>query len=260
MKLRYGFPLSPVIMSLVEYEYLRKRFSQVSTFVLPCGCRTLMPKAPKNMVKAIINAYSEIFIYDEYSRLPEYQVCEGDVVLDVGAFVGLYTLMVVHKAKLVVAVEPNVIASYFLKRNIQLNGLNQKVIVVNKALADYEGKAMLYIEDYLPSSSTLFRQWHEEYGHSTSALVKVTKLDNLLADLGIENIDLMKLDVEGAELSVLRGATETLKNHVIQRVVMEIHPKICNPVRVISFLRKHGYGIDLLEKRRDTMLLYSRLR
>lgn len=261
MKLEYGFPFGSTIMSLLEYEYFCRRIPQRNNvFMLPCGCRVLLPMTPKEMYRSIIFTYSEIFLYGEYLKMPEYRVCKNDIVLDIGAFVGLYTLTVVHKARLVIAVEPNAIAYKILEYNVQLNNFRNKVIPVNKALADYEGVTSLYIEDWLMSGATLFDHWHKHYGHRRTIPVKVTTLDNLLENLHMKSVDLMKIDVEGAEILVLCGATETLSNYMIQKIVMEVHTDVCNINKVINILKAYKYRIDLIERRRDTALLYAKLR
>jgi len=109
----------------------------------------LLPIKYRNIRRGILHNYSEIFVYDEYSKLSEYRVQEGDIVLDAGAFVGLYTLSVADKAGLVIAVEPNIASYIFLINNVKMNNLVSKIITYNVALGDFEGNAILYIEDWL---------------------------------------------------------------------------------------------------------------
>jgi FkbM family methyltransferase len=181
-------------------------------------------------------------------------------VLDVGAFVGLYTLSVADKAGLIIAIEPNIASYTFLINNIDLNKLHPRVMTFNVALGDFKGRAMLYIEDWLAGGSTLFNSWHKDYGHSLSIPVRVTTLDNLLKSLGIDRIDMAKIDVEGAELMVLRGAMESLRTHLIRKLIIEVHLGIVNIRDVKGFLERHNYKVDLLEVRGDTALLYGKVK
>jgi FkbM family methyltransferase len=128
----------------------------------------------------------------------------------------------------------------------------------NAALGEFEGNTILYVEDWLASGSTLFDFWHIYYGHGLKIPVKVVKLDNILKNIGIDRVDLMKIDVEGAELMVLRGTTDHLKRRLIKRLVMEVHLDVISVKKVKEFLEKYGYKIEPLETRDNTALLYSR--
>jgi FkbM family methyltransferase len=253
-----GFPLHYALASLLSYEATRRAYYHLNILILPNGFKVLLPIKYQNIRRGVLHNYSEIFIYGEYSKVPEYRVREGDIVLDAGAFVGLYTLSVADKASLVIAVEPNPASYIFLTNNIKINNLNSKIITYNVALGDFEGNAILYVEDWLAGSSTLFDFWHIYYGHSLKIPVKVVKLDNILKNVGIDRVDLMKIDVEGAELMVLRGAMDHLKRRLIKRLIMEIHLDVISVKEVKDFLEKHGYKVELLETRDDTALLYSR--
>jgi FkbM family methyltransferase len=253
-----GFPLHYALISLLDYEVLRRTHYHTNILILPNGFKVLLPIRYQSIRRGILYNYSEIFIYSEYLKVPEYRVQEGDIVVDAGAFVGLYTLSVADKASLVIAIEPNVASYIFLTNNIKINNLNSKTITYNVALGDFEGSAILYVEDWLASSSTLFDFWHIRYGHSLKIPVKVVKLDNILKNVGIDKVDLMKIDVEGAELMVLRGAIDHLKRHLIKRLVVEIHLDVVSVKEVRSYLEKYGYKMELFEIRGDTALVYSR--
>jgi len=257
---RRGFPLHYVIPSLLTYEVSRRSLCPCRYLILPNGFRVILPIRHQNIRRGTLHTYSEIFIYNEYSKLPEYNVCNGDIVLDVGAFVGLYTLSVADKAGFIIAIEPNIASYTFLINNIELNKLHPRVMTFNVALGDFEGRTMLYIEDWLAGSSTLFNSWHKDYGHSLSIPVRITTLDNLLKSLGIDRIDVAKIDVEGAELMVLRGAMESLRTHLIRKLIIEVHLDIVDIRDVKGFLERHNYKVDLLEVRGDTALLYGKVK
>jgi len=257
---RRGFPLHYVIPSLLTYEVSRRSSCPCRYLILPNGFRVILPIRHQNIRRGTLYTYSEIFIYNEYSKLPEYNVHNGDIVLDVGAFVGLYTLSVADKASFIIAIEPNIASYTFLINNIKLNKLHSKVMTFNVALGDFEGRTMLYIENWLASSSTLFNSWHKDYGHSLSIPVRIIRLDNLLKSLGIDRIDMAKIDVEGAELMVLRGAMESLRTHLIRKLIIEVHLDIVDIRDVKGFLEKHNYKVDLLEVRGDTALLYGKVK
>jgi FkbM family methyltransferase len=124
---------------------------------------------------------------------------EGDVVLDVGSAVGCVTLLASKKASVVIAVEPN--PQYFssLEKKVLDSNINN-VIFINKATWNEQGFKEFNIKGY--SSSIV----------NMSTIVETDTIDNITSGLGINRIDFMKMDVEGAEIESLLGATNTLNN------------------------------------------------
>lgn len=134
-------------------------------------------------------------------------VGRGDVFVDVGANVGLFTLKAAPQAGRVVAVEPGAEAGDQLDANLALNRFDN-VAVVRKALSDKPGRAVLFHnplgED--PQAFSLISDGTD----AGSEQVELATLDSLVHDLGLPRVDCIKIDVEGAEGMVLAGAAETL--------------------------------------------------
>ena len=127
--------------------------------------------------------------------------------VDVGANIGNHIhFMAAHGAKHCVGFEPN-------PRNFELLKLNApQAKLFNFALSDHEGEAIFAFFDDSSGNGHLLenfqdksaRKWGEK---PQETRVPVSRLDKV----GLENVTLLKIDVEGAELAVLRGAQETLK-------------------------------------------------
>lgn len=131
------------------------------------------------------------------------------VFVDVGAHIGKYTIMMARRLGSrgrVIAFEPDYDNYRVLEKNVSLNQL-ENVIPLNKSLWREKGKLKLY---YPNDKHTDMRTvaWHVNWKHH---IVEADTLDNVLKELGIESVDLIKIDVEGAEIEVLEGAKETLK-------------------------------------------------
>jgi len=127
----------------------------------------------------------------------------GNVFLDIGAHIGRYTVLLAGNFKKVVSAEPFGETFRILSRNVKNNHLRN--IVVNKALAETEGHEWLYVHQNLGQCSMIFPS-------NCRVQVPVTTADFLLRRLGIypEEVALVKIDVEGAEQRVLRGAQHLL--------------------------------------------------
>jgi len=135
----------------------------------------------------------------------------GDAFVDVGANIGLFTLKaasIVGPKGRVVAVEPGLEASQRLAENLALNE-RSNIRQVRSALADTIGQATLHHVNMGddPQAFSLLSDGSGSGGEN----VPVTTLDALAADLGLERIDCIKIDVEGAEERVIRGAQESLR-------------------------------------------------
>jgi FkbM family methyltransferase len=150
----------------------------------------------------------------------------GKTFVDVGAAFGIYALVaskLVGKSGRVIALEPTSQSLVVLRRNIALNGLSN-VLVLPLAASLTNGKARLY-HGSEPGSNSLGKD------ASTGGVceeIYTECLDRLVRQAGVEHVDLIKMDVEGAEELVLRGA---------KRVVTSMHPAIIFEVYPVAAAR-----------------------
>jgi len=132
-------------------------------------------------------------------------LCEGMMVMDIGAHWGLYSLLIsraVGPSGKVYAFEPVPQIFIRLKEHIALNNA-ANVIPVPIALSDGKGVAKMSVRG---GGSSLFRHLSDEFVE-----VQVERLDDFVEREGIERVDAIKIDVEGAELKVIRGADKTIR-------------------------------------------------
>ncbi len=138
----------------------------------------------------------------------------GMIVIDVGANDGLYTLFAARRVGSrgrVVSVEPSSRERRNLERNLALNRL-RNVTVVPAALAAEAGHAQLQIAPALHGGhNTLGGFAHKGVAAIGTELVPVETLDTLAERLSLSKVDVIKIDVEGAEMKVLAGGRELLK-------------------------------------------------
>lgn len=132
----------------------------------------------------------------------------SNVIFDVGANIGEFTMFCARNYKdiVIVAIEPDPIAFLCLRQNLESNGLLSKVKLLNIALGEKEGRADFYISTKSADSS-LFKP----RSFSKILQVEVKRLDNLMRQLGIENVAVLKMDAEGFEPEVLMGAGVDLR-------------------------------------------------
>ncbi len=178
----------------------------------------------------------------ETVRHIEARIKDGMTILDIGAHVGYYARLTAKRAGLngrVVAFEPHPRTYQMLKRNV---ARFPNIITVQAAVAEQAGTAELY--DYLMMSASGSLHYDESLRHLQQAQLQATDIaprigddftmekytvqtltvDSVLNTLGIKRVDMIKMDIEGAEISALRGMRETLARSPGAQLVMEYNP------------------------------------
>jgi FkbM family methyltransferase len=152
----------------------------------------------------------------ETTKIFKELVKPGMNVIDVGAHIGYYTLLssgLVDNGK-VYAFEPEERNYKNLEYNIQLNS-KRNVVAYRKAVSDINGISQLYISDDLSGENSLISI---DQRPNKAIDVEVVTLDSVLAG---EKIGVIKIDVDGGELNVLRGAKIILESNPDIKIVME---------------------------------------
>jgi len=138
----------------------------------------------------------------------------GWVAVDVGANVGCYTLLLaslVGESGRVVAVEPiknNLVA---LRKNLELNQVARRVTVVDVAVAELPGTLTLHLNQQDASENSTDYTRNVFGPLAASETVDVTTLDDIARIHHLDSIDFIKIDIEGGELSALKGAAKVLR-------------------------------------------------
>ena len=131
----------------------------------------------------------------------------GDVVLDCGANIGMFTKTALASgARVVVAIEPAPARLECLRRNLVMEIAQRRVIVCPKGVWDHDDFLNLAAggHDAGPNSMAL------DLNRATSTRVPLTTIDELVAELKLPRVDFIKMDIEGAEKNAIKGARATL--------------------------------------------------
>jgi FkbM family methyltransferase len=238
--------------SYIITRYLRRYYPRIFySVILPAGIKIYI-----NDVATLYTNIPDMYERREYFLYDDFVPSKDWVVADVGAYVGIYSLWAskaIGNDGLVISFEPNPLAYYWLKNNVQINKASN-IITLPLALGDALGKMQLYVAkenieatSFIPEHIT--RNPLGRYTISAKFNVPLITLDyflekaELLINKRIMNLDLVKIDVEGYELNVLKGAENSLKRGVIKRLVIEVHIDHV-PTRIITqYLKRHGFQI-----------------
>jgi FkbM family methyltransferase len=151
----------------------------------------------------------------------------GQTVYDVGANIGFFTILcsrLVGPEGRVYAFEPIPQNLATLRHNVALNGLTN-VTIVEKALSSSTGTAQMFVSPWSAFHSLDVEGATKQENHGPAAgevTVQTITLDEFLQGEGVCPPDLVKIDVEGAELIVVRGMSETLRT-VKPLLLCELH-------------------------------------
>ena len=179
--------------------------------------------------------YLEIYLDDIYHMKT---LRRGMNIVDVGSHIGTYTILAaekVDKKGKVISIEPEPKNYKQLLQSIKLNNY-QNVIPVNTALSDHEGFEKLYLSPFSWGHSLLFKE------NATSSIEVPTKtLDNLLEELNFKRIDIIKIDAEGSEVPILKGAEKTLKANPNIKIIVAAEHYPSEAKEVCQFLNDRGF-------------------
>lgn len=154
----------------------------------------------------------------------------GMAVLDIGAHHGFYTLLASRKVGAqgkVLAIEASPREREKLGLHLRINRC-KNVQVESRALGDANGEARLYLVEAGQSGCNSLRKPGTSEV-SESVPIRVARLDDILRDHQFEKVDFIKLDVEGAELSVLQGAPELLHRRPRPVILAEVQDSRTTP-------------------------------
>lgn len=170
------------------------------------------------------SSFYQVFVENSYPHLLN-QMGKGDVVIDAGANIGVFTVMasfLVGDTGTVISVEPDPENIAGLRKNIKLNNL-KNVIIVDRALFQ-ESDMTLNLRSNGTMSSILSENGYNIEHNYNRYSVKTVTFDDMISGRGI-NPSILKMDIEGAEKFALKGAAKTLRS--IRCMEAEIHDFEC---------------------------------
>lgn len=192
-------------------------------------------------------------VFEEHeTKLFKTLIKSGMVVIDIGANIGYYTLMasrLVGPKGRVIAFEPEPHNYELLERNVKANGLNN-VMLHKKAVADKSGAIELFVDSQNYSNPTIGKNRFGERAHKIS-VESITLDEFVVKELDGANIDFIKIDVEGAEGHIIKGAQNVLTR---QRpiITMEFWPQALRnagtePADLLNKMTEFGFSISTIK-------------
>lgn len=212
----------------------------------------------RNGLERIVNGSDRMLVCPEVRSISEEyepnvwrvlmnEIRKDDTFVDVGAFIGLYSIAVgsrLGSSGRVIAFEPDEDNFSLLVKNIRLNGLEGIVEVRQAAVSEADGQFW-----FLKNHSAVGCLCPP--GHENGTRVDVVTLDRVFSG---ERIDVLKVDVEGYEEKVLQGAHDLLCSSARRprAIFIEVHPYAWTPLgttseSLIATLSENGYRVETVE-------------
>lgn len=148
---------------------------------------------------------------------------EGDVILDIGAHIGLQSVMMskfAGRTGRVFSFEPTPDTFSILKETIRLNHLTDQISLVNKAVSYEKGQTSFNSSTAGVSNSIVN---YDPTSKHSKITVDVISVDLFVKEAGLSKVDFIKIDAEGVEFDVLRGAGETIRKYH-PKMILALHP------------------------------------
>jgi FkbM family methyltransferase len=200
-----------------------------------------------------INRDDFLFMTNHENEIMKYFIPnEGENVVDVGAHIGLYSLIAakrVGSSGKVIAIEPDPENCKLLRGNVEINKLTN-VSILELAAFSSTSKLKLYLPGKERGFTKLSTLMANRAVTENFLEIDATTLDCLLVTQGITEVNWIKIDVEGAELEVLKGAANTLSESKDIALLIEVHN--VNNMDLYSAIVKllRSYGFDIKFERR----------
>jgi FkbM family methyltransferase len=167
--------------------------------------------------------YPSDYEYENFQFLKQIAK-KGMVSIDVGGQFGLMTTYIFSLTNnTVYTFEPTPSTFKVLLQTIHLNKLDNLVVPVMAAVTEKTGKVIFFRGDQTGDASNSLVNYHNDSHRQKGNVTDAVSVDNVVDKNNINKVDILKIDAEGAELSVLKGAAHVLRNHRPSGI-LALHP------------------------------------
>lgn len=178
---------------------------------------------------SLFSGAREMYCRRVYFANPHVTLRESDTVVDLGANMGLFTLLAAIKCKRVVAVEAQSGFQQEINQHLRAHAVEHKAVV---EIALVGGASGVFADPGAIRSAS----------HFEGKLPPHLSLPELMQRHGLDRIDFLKVDIEGSEFDVFRDDSGWLAN--VDRIAMEVHAHAGSPAALCKLLRRAGFEAE----------------
>jgi FkbM family methyltransferase len=208
--------------------YINQMSPQTNSFFTRDGYRLILSDNPHDSITVMV-----IFCRREYGKIPR-----DSVILDIGANIGIFSIYAARSgAKKVFSFEPNKKAFEILKQNIASNHLDKIVIPFNYAIGPIDGEFISIPKESSPYNRTT----NINSNYLNYDTIETISIETILTKNNINKVDLLKMDIEGAEYPILYSMKKKVFDS-IESIKLEHHITSEKPMLI-----KHLYSLHFFK-------------
>jgi FkbM family methyltransferase len=200
-----------------------------------------------------IQLYQQIFVKDIFNleNLPMVLPIKKPMVFDLGANCGFFSLRIldIYPDAKIYAFEPQHSLVKSFNNCINQNQLSDKVEIRQTAVGDTNGKSIFY-ENRSPISASLVKEKVSRRSIRKKYEIDHITVDQFCSDSNISCIDILKIDVEGSEIDVLKGANDIM--NTVKVLFIEVHPPFATANQIENILNQYNLVRDKTLERAQT--------
>jgi FkbM family methyltransferase len=176
------------------------------------------------VVSNLFSAARELYFRRVYLRQPGFSIGPEDTILDLGANVGLFTILAAVCGRRVVAVEAQSGFLPYIHANLERNDVGHKADIIHGILAPKTG---------------MLKDGKEAASH-WGVNPKEIQIPDLIDQYNLDSIDFLKIDIEGSEFGLFNQKEDLTWLNKVHRIAMEVHPPFGDPNSIANLLKNHG--------------------
>lgn len=190
------------------------------------------------------NIFNEIMVHKLYNPAG-FEIKNGDVVVDIGAHIGIFSIFASKNAIKVYSFEPFPENFHLLCENIRANQ-KKNIMTMNKAVSLVSGKRNLFVDIENRGGHSFYSNVGRKKSH---ILVETISLEDFFTQQQITKVDFLKMDCEGEEYEILFNCPSDLLSK-IKKISMEYHyiGYVYNFATLELFLKKNGFKVKALKR------------
>ena len=170
---------------------------------------------------------------------------KDEILFDVGANIGLYSIYAAKRGINVIAFEPESQNYALINKNLYLNKVSDQIICLNIALADRDSLDYLYMPTFQPGGAlNNFGEaldWkHDDFAPFFKQGVISYSLDSFLLRFPEYFPNYIKIDVDGLEGKIIKRAKKTLRDSRLKSLLVEINESLPEELKIVQFIKSSG--------------------
>jgi FkbM family methyltransferase len=173
---------------------------------------------------------------------------DGEILYDVGANVGMYSIYAGVRNVKVFAFEPEAQNFALLNRNIAINGLQDSVVGFNLALSPMQQLNYLFVSSELIGGAC--NNFGESLDHNGKPVVAKYRqgafsvpVDDLWERFGLPLPNYVKIDVDGLEPEIIKSALATLRSPLLKSILVELNEQLPEHMQAVEIIKSNGFSL-----------------